>query len=176
MHGGKGPVTRVGVIRLALRMNRWSAVHTQPDWIALCHYSRPTVICKYPKATIFVRKIRDNIHKEKFSSDFTVEICDNCWFCKNCREVAEKTLKKGLTRRWGCGIILAQRSRTFRVLTLPPRSVLGWYVLALRLVLCRAECSFARFFITRVHPGIGGNFLLALQMQKKCTNYVKIIK
>jgi hypothetical protein len=36
-----------------------------------------------------------------------------------------KVFKKGLTSGGGCGIIFAQRSRTFRVLTSPPRSAPG---------------------------------------------------
>ena len=101
MHGGKRPQTRVGVIRLALRINGDPPCTTRPDWTAPCHYSRWSAFCKYPKPTIFASNFRDYSHKREKMPKFQHKKCDKCRFRKNVPKCFEKTFQKGLDKRHG---------------------------------------------------------------------------
>ena len=140
-------------------IRRAHAVHLT----ALCYYSRPRSICKYPKPPIFGRKIRDNIHKEENLSDFNGEFCHICRFSKMGSKSRKKILEKGLDKvllAWYNIRAMKQSvprshpaatERAWLIVRIPPRGCF------------RAECLLRAIFISPERSGNGGIFLLALE-------------
>jgi hypothetical protein len=95
-------------------------VSTVPDY-----YSARMRFCKYPKPPIFDPKFRENVYKEENLSQTDTKNCHKRRFFKMKSKRCQKSLKKGLTKLPPRGIISAQRSRTFRVLTSPPSECAG---------------------------------------------------